>query len=123
MDTNRNLSITVGVTALFTVLVTAFVLLQPSAEDLLVQALEAPQDLTAAHAVVNVNLNAIRKTPAQPSISGLKPIRSTRSAHSALKSLRSAKRRSKARSLLSMGIPSRSIIRLKTKRSSPAYRM
>lgn len=57
MNTDRKSLITAGVIAFIIALFATIIFLQPSAEDLLVQALEAPQDITAAHAVVNVNMN------------------------------------------------------------------
>ena len=57
MNRKRNLWIFIGVVVLMAALVSGFVLMQTSAQDLLVQTLETAQTITDGHAVVALNVD------------------------------------------------------------------
>ena len=61
MNKKRNLWILIGLVILSAVVVSGFVLMQPSAEDILVQMLENDQTITDGHAVVAVDVDSIEQ--------------------------------------------------------------
>lgn len=62
MNRKRNLLILVGVVLLLAALVSGFVLMQTSAEDVLVQTLETMATIEDGHAVVELDLDSVEKT-------------------------------------------------------------
>jgi outer membrane lipoprotein-sorting protein len=61
MKNRRNLIIVIGVVVLIAALVSGFVLMQPTAEEILVQTLETLQTIDNAHATVEINLDNVDK--------------------------------------------------------------
>ena len=61
MNRKRNLWIFIGIVILIAALVSGFVLMQPSAEDILVQALEVTKTITDGHVVVTVDVDTIEQ--------------------------------------------------------------
>ena len=61
MKNKRNMWILIGVMLLSAALVSGFILMQPSAEDILVQMLENDLSITDAHAIVSVDVDTIEK--------------------------------------------------------------
>jgi outer membrane lipoprotein-sorting protein len=61
MNRKRNLWIFIGVVILAAALVSGFILMQPSAQDILVQALETAKTIQDGHAIVAINLKTIEK--------------------------------------------------------------
>lgn len=62
MNRKRNLLIFVGVVILLAALASGFVLMQTSAEDVLVKTLETMETINDAHAVVELNLDSVEKS-------------------------------------------------------------
>ena len=62
MNRKRNLLILVGVVILLAALVSGFVLMQTSAEDVLVQTLETIETIDDAHAIVELDLDSVEKS-------------------------------------------------------------
>jgi hypothetical protein len=62
MNRKRNLLIFVGAVILLAALVSGFVLMQTSAEDVLVNTLETMETIDDAHAVVELNLDSVEKS-------------------------------------------------------------
>jgi len=58
MDKKRNIWLIAGVVILLAALVSAFVIMQPSAKDILTQTLETSKTIEDAHAVINVNVDS-----------------------------------------------------------------
>ncbi|HKJ37443.1 MAG TPA: DUF4367 domain-containing protein, partial [Anaerolineales bacterium] len=58
MNKKRNTWLIVGAVVLLATLVSAFVVMQPSARDILVKTLEASQTIENGHAVVNINMDS-----------------------------------------------------------------
>lgn len=61
MKNRRNLILAAGVVILIAALVSGFVLMQPTAEDILVQTIETLETIDDAHAVVEINLETVEK--------------------------------------------------------------
>lgn len=61
MNNRRNLLLVVGAVVLIAVLVSGFVLMQPTAEDILVQTLETMETIDNAHGVVEINVDTVDK--------------------------------------------------------------
>jgi len=61
MNRKRNLWILMGIIILAAALVSGFVLMQPSAEDILVQTLETAKTITDGHAVVAINVDTVQQ--------------------------------------------------------------
>ena len=61
MKNRRNLILAAGVVVLIAALVSGFVLMQPTAEDILVQTIETLEEIDDAHAVVEIDINTIEK--------------------------------------------------------------
>ena len=61
MNRKRNLWIFIGVVITAAVLVSGFILMQPSAQDILVQTLEAAKTIKDGHAIVAIDLDTIEK--------------------------------------------------------------
>lgn len=61
MNNRRNLIIILGVVVLIAALVSGFVLMQPTAEDILVQTLETLESIEDAHAVIEIDINTVDK--------------------------------------------------------------
>ncbi len=61
MNRKRNLWIFIGVVILAAALVSGFILMQPSAQDILVQTLETAKTITDGHAIVAVDVDTIEK--------------------------------------------------------------
>ena len=61
MNKKRYVWSIVGIAILLSVLVSGFILMQPSAEDILVQTLETTKSINDAHAVVEVNVDTVEK--------------------------------------------------------------
>jgi len=61
MNKKRNLWIFIGVVILAAALVSGFILMQPSAQDILVQTLETAKTITDGHAIVAVDVDTIEK--------------------------------------------------------------
>lgn len=61
MNNRRNLLFVVGAVVLIAVLVSGFVLMQPTAEDILVQTLETMETIENAHGVVEINVDTVDK--------------------------------------------------------------
>ncbi|UCF27354.1 MAG: DUF4367 domain-containing protein [Chloroflexota bacterium] len=61
MNNRRNLLFVVGAVVLIAVLVSGFVLMQPTAEDILVQTLETMETIDNAHGVVEINVDTVDK--------------------------------------------------------------
>jgi outer membrane lipoprotein-sorting protein len=62
MNRKRNLLILVGVVILLAALVSGFVLMQTSAEDVLVKTLETMETIEDAHAVIELDLDSVEKS-------------------------------------------------------------
>ena len=61
MNKNRNIWLIIGVVVLLAAVVSGFVLLQPSAEDILVQTLESVKLIDDAHAVVAIDIDTVEE--------------------------------------------------------------
>lgn len=61
MNKKRYVWSIVGIAILLSALVSGFILMQPSAEDILVQTLETTKTINDAHAVVEVNVDTVEK--------------------------------------------------------------
>ena len=61
MHKNRNIWLIIGGVVLLAAVVSGFVLLQPSAEDILVQTLETSKMIENAHAVVEINIDTVEE--------------------------------------------------------------
>ena len=61
MNRKRNPWIFIGIMILVTALVSGFLLMQPSAEDILVQTLETVKTITDGHAVVAIDVDTIEQ--------------------------------------------------------------
>lgn len=61
MNNRRNLLLVVGAVVLIAVLVSGFVLMQPTAEDILIQTLETMETIDNAHGVVEINVDTVDK--------------------------------------------------------------
>ena len=61
MNNRRNLIIILGVVVLIAALVSGFVLMQPTAEDILVQTLETLETIEDAHAVIEIDIDTVDK--------------------------------------------------------------
>ena len=58
MNKKRNIWIVGGAVLLLVVLVSAFVIMQPSAKDILIQTIETAKTIENGHAVVNINVDS-----------------------------------------------------------------
>ena len=58
MNKNRNIWLIVGIVVLITAVVSAFVIMQPSARDILVDTLETSKTIENGHAVVEINVDS-----------------------------------------------------------------
>jgi outer membrane lipoprotein-sorting protein len=61
MKKRRNITLVIGAVVLVAALVSGFVLMQPSAEDILVQTLETIETIDDAHAVVEISIDTVDK--------------------------------------------------------------
>jgi len=61
MNKKRNILLVIGGVVLIAVLVSGFALMQPSAEDILVQTMETLETINDAHAVVEVDVDTVEK--------------------------------------------------------------
>ena len=58
MNKKRNIWLIAGVVILLAALVSAFVIMQPSAKDILIQTFETTKTIEAAHAIIDVNIDS-----------------------------------------------------------------
>ena len=61
MNNKRNLWIFIGIVIFAAALVSGFILMQPSAEDILVQTIEATKTINDGHAVLAIDIDTLER--------------------------------------------------------------